>query len=323
MSKYRSKYDKSNYKKEDKYDDRDDDREDDKYNDKHDDKDDKHQDEDREDDRDDESEDDTEEFPITNLLKYFGSNNIQVRGIFSYEERVTIIFIYFMNTGISLFIYIPSKYYIKIDSSVKNYMHISMKNEDEPSVDKSLFINSKMKSNRKLFETSFIRVKPLLEDSNYKLAHIDKEMVVYIDRHNESINTFSFNTPFNKSGFYFMIDLENFYKSASNIESEIQSMELLLNSKMYKTYESEIGDLKKVLVEMTGNVKEFSSSKEVTTFIERTKRVNDVIQKNKSVGKSVTDCLEVAEKIRENNMFKLFYYEKIATFLNELKELNQ
>ena len=202
-------------------------------------------------------------------------------------------------------------------------MHVSMKNEDEPSVDKSLFINSKMKSNRKLFETSFLRVKPLLEDSNYKLAHIDKEMIVYIDRHNESINTFSFNTPFNKSGFYFMLDLENFYKSASNIESEIQSMELLLNTKMYKTYETELGDLKKVLVEMTGNIKEFSSSKEITTFIERIKRVNDVIQKNKSGGKSVTDCLEVSEKIRENNMFKLFYYEKIITFLNEIKELNQ
>ena len=69
--------------------------EDDKY-DKEDDRDDRE--DDREDDRDDDrdEEDETEEFPITNLLKYFSSNNIQIRGIFSYEERVTIIFIYFL-----------------------------------------------------------------------------------------------------------------------------------------------------------------------------------------------------------------------------------
>ena len=321
MSKYRSKYETSKYKDvkndDDKYDDRYD-KEDDKY-DKEDDK------YDREDDRDDDKdeEDETEEFPITNLLKYFGTHNIHIRGIFSYEERVTILFIYFMNTGISLFIYIPSKYYMKIDSSVKNYMHISMKSEDDPSVDKSLFINSKMKSNRKLYETSFNRIKPLLEESNYKLAHVDKEMLVYIDRHNEDINTFSFNTPFNKSGFYFMIDLENFYKSASNIETEIQSMELLLNSKMYKVYDTELNDVRKVLLEVATNVKEFSSSKEITTYNERIKRVNDIINKNKGLGKSVTDCLEVAEKIRINNMTKLFYYEKIVTFLNEIKELNE
>lgn len=317
MSKYRSKYETTKYK-DDKIDD-------DKYDDKYDKEDDKYDKEDDRDDREDErdDEDETEEFPITNLLKYFATNNIHIRGIFSYEERVTILFIYFMNTGINLFIYIPSKYYMKIDSSVKNYMHISMKSEDESSVDKSLFINSKMKSNRRLFETSFNRIKPLLEESNYKLAHVDKEMLVYIDRHNEDINTFSFNTPFNKSGFYFMIDLENFYKSASNIETEIQSMELLLNSKMYKVYETELNDVKKVLLEVATNVKEFSSSKEISTYNERIKRVNDIINKNKGIGKSVTDCLEVAEKIRVNNMAKLFYYEKIVTFLNEIKELNE
>jgi len=268
-------------------------------------------------------EDETEEFPIGNLLKYFSNNNIQIRGIFSYEERVTIIFIYFLNSGISLFIYVPSKYYIKIDSSVKNYMHISMKSEDEPSIDRSLFINSKMKSNRRMFETSFHRIKPLLEDSNYKLTHVDKEMLIYLDRHNEEVNTFSFNTPFNKKGFYFMIDLENFYKSAGNTEREIQSMEMLLNTKMYKVYDTELSDLKKTLIEIATNVKEFSSSKEITTYNDRIKRVNEVMIKNKNLGKSVTDCLEVAEKIREKNLSTLFYYEKIITFLNEIKELNE
>jgi hypothetical protein len=77
------------------------------------------------------------------------------------------------------------------------------------------------------------------------------------------------------------------------------------------------------MVNSISNVKEFSSSKEITTYNDRIKRVNEVMIKNKNLGKSVTDCLEVAEKIREKNLSTLFYYEKIITFLNEIKELNE
>ena len=79
----------------------------------------------------DDVEDDDEEYEISNLLTYFKKNNINVNGIFTYESRTVFLFIQYQNSGVDLFIYIPSKYYIKPDNSVKNYFLINMKAVDE------------------------------------------------------------------------------------------------------------------------------------------------------------------------------------------------
>jgi hypothetical protein len=270
---------------------------------------------------DDESEDDTEEYPINNLIKYLSANKIGIHGIFSYEGRVVFIFVHYIQTGLDLFIYVPSKYYIKVDESVKNFLHISLRKEEEPSVDKSLFINSRYINNRKMIETSFDRIRPLLEDSSCKISYIDKEIMVYIDRHNEGVDSFSFNTPFNRKGFYFIVDLENFYKGGKGLEKEIHNLELLLNTKIYKVYDRELKDLSNTLSDLITSVKNFSGDKQSSTFSSRVKRVNDVIVKNLQNGKTVTDCTQVMSKIREDNFNNIFYYENIIHFLNEIKEL--
>jgi|LauGreDrversion4_2_1035121.scaffolds.fasta_scaffold138379_4 hypothetical protein len=278
-------------------------------------------DEDRADDNYENDEDEISEYPITNLIKYFNNNNIGINGIFSYEGRVIVILIHFLNTGSDLLIYIPSKYYIKIDSSVKNYLHISLKREEEPAVDRSLFVNTRYLNVRKTIETSFDRIKPLLQDSVYKFAYANKELLVYIDRYNEGIEVFSFNTPFNRTGFYFIVDLENFYNLGKNIEKEIQNAEMLLNSKMYKVYDNEIQDVTKTLTEVFNDVKSFSGKGENELYITRMKKLNEIIGKNKNYGKSVTDCLDVVNKVRKDNFSKLMYIEKVIHFLNEIKEL--
>ena len=51
------------------------------------------------------------------------------------------------------------------------------------------------------------------------------------------------------------------------------------------------------------------------------KKLNEIIGKNKSYGKSVTDCLDVVNKVRKDNFSKLMYIEKVIHFLNEIKEL--
>lgn len=269
----------------------------------------------------DESEDEVEEYPINNLIKYFSMNNIGIHGIFSYEGRVVFIFIHYINTGLDLFIYIPSKYYIKVDDSVKNFLHISLRKDEDSAIDKSLFINSKYINNRRMIETTLDRFRPLLEDSSCKISYVDKEILVYVDRYNSGIDSFSFNIPFNRKGFYFIIDLENFYKSAKGLEKEINNLELLLNTKIYKVYDRELKDLSDTLKELSENVKNFNGEKQNQTYSNRLKRVNEVITRNIQGGKTTTDCTQLISRIREDNFNSLFYFENVIHFLNEIKEL--
>jgi hypothetical protein len=281
--------------------------------DKYDDQDDKY--------RDDEEDDDTEEYPINNLIKYFSANQISIHGIFSYEGRVVFLFIQYVQSGLDLFIYIPSKYYIKVDDSVKNFLHISLRKDEYDAVDKSLFINSKYINNRHMIEKSFYRMKPLLEDSNCKIVYVDKELLIYIDRHNEGVDTFNFNTPFNRKGFYFIVDLENFYKGGKGLEKEINNLELLLNTKIYKVYDKELKDVSSILSQLSDTVKKFEAEKQTQTYVNRLKKVNEIMGKNIQSGKTTTDCVQLISRIREDNFNNIFFYEKIIHFLNEIKEL--
>jgi hypothetical protein len=78
----------------------------------------------------DDYQDDVEEYEISNLLNYFKKNNIGVNGIFTSEGRTIFLLIQYLSSGIDLFIYIPSKFSIKPDNSVKNYFHINMKADE-------------------------------------------------------------------------------------------------------------------------------------------------------------------------------------------------
>jgi len=270
----------------------------------------------------DSSEDEDEEFPIINLIKYFNTNNIAISGILSYESRVIFIFLHYLNSGLDLLLYIPSKYYIKVDSSVKNYLHISLKVEDEESPHNSIFINSKVTFNRKLYEDMFNRYKPLLEESYYKMCHIDKELLVYINRYND-IESYSFNSPFNKEGFYYMIDLENFYKVSTNIEKELMNIDIMYTSKVYKTIDIELSNMKIDVSEIENEIRTFSSNKKISQYTDRMKKVNDILANNKAGNKSVQDCTMLISKIREDNLKNIFGMEMIIKFLKDYKEIKK
>ena len=172
-----------------------------------------------------------------------------------------------------------------------------------------------------MIESSLDRIRPLLEDSHCKISYVDKEIMVYVDRYNEGVDSFSFNSPFNKKGFYFIIDLENFYKGAKGLEKEINNLELLLNTKIYKVYDRELKDLSTTLNSLTANVKSFNGEKHNQVFMDRMKKVNSVIVKNSNSGKTITECTELISKIREDNFTNIFYYENIIHFLNEIKDM--
>ena len=172
-------------------------------------------------------EDEVEEYEIGNLLSYFKKNNINVNGIFTHEGRTVFLFIQYQNSGLDLFIYIPSKYYIKPDNSVKNYFLINMKSEEEEEGTSSMFSNGRKNILKVSTENSLTRFVPVFQDSIYKLVYINKELLSYINRY-DGVDTFTFSSPFNKDGYYFMTDLENFYKEGTNLEKNLMNNETLL-----------------------------------------------------------------------------------------------
>ncbi len=272
-------------------------------------------------------EDDSEEFQISNILDYFKKNNIQVNGIFTYENVVRFLFIQYKNSGIDVFLYIPSKYIIKPDNSIKNYFNVNLtleeQNEDEPPVVPSIFINSGASELlKKSIEQSLNRLVPLFSELNYKLVYIDREFLSYINRYN-SVETFTFINPFNKEGAYFMIDLEKFYKVGSTIEKDLHNMETLLYTKVYNTFDNELPQLYDTLTQVSLEGKKFSGRESINKYLDRTKKVNQIFEKSKQNGRGVNDCLNVISNIRKDNFNKIIYMEKIIQLLKELKELNK
>jgi hypothetical protein len=271
----------------------------------------------------DDYQDDVEEYEISNLLNYFKKNNIGVNGIFTSEGRTIFLLIQYLSSGIDLFIYIPSKFSIKPDNSVKNYFHINMKadEDEEDETEPSLFLNNSnnMKS---IAEKNLKRFVPLFEESIYKLVYINKENLCYINRYN-SVDSFSFTSPFNKNGYYFMTDLENFYKEANNLEKNVLMQETLLYSKINNTFDNNLPLLYSTLTDVSVDAKKFSGRTESELYNNRIKKINSVIEKNKKEGKSIAECINVLSNVRTHNLKNIFYMEKVIQFLKEIKEMKE
>ena len=265
-------------------------------------------------------EDEVEEYEIGNLLSYFKKNNINVNGIFTHEGRTVFLFIQYQNSGLDLFIYIPSKYYIKPDNSVKNYFLINMKSEEEEEGTSSMFSNGRKNILKVSTENSLTRFVPVFQDSIYKLVYINKELLSYINRY-DGVDTFIFSSPFNKDGYYFMTDLENFYKEGTNLEKNLMNNETLLYTKVYSTFDNELPKLYSTLTNISVDSKKFSGKTENQTYISRLKRISDIMVKNKMEGKGINDCLNLISTVRSGNIKSMFYMEKIIQFLKEINEM--
>ena len=267
--------------------------------------------------------DEVEEYEISNLLNFFKKNSIAVNGIFTFEGRTVFLFIQYLLTGIDFFIYIPSKFVIKPDSSVKNYFHINMKEEEqEESNTVSIFKSKSTPEMTTISKESLERFVPLFEDSVYKLVYINKEGLSYINRY-DSVDKFTFTNPFNKNGYFFMTDLENFYKESSNLEKNLLSQETLLFTKINNAFDSQLPYLYNVLTEVSVDAKKYSGKNENDLYNARIKKINGIISNNKKEGKSTVECINVMSNLRSHNLKNIFYMEKIIQFLKEIKEMKE
>jgi hypothetical protein len=268
--------------------------------------------------------DEVEEYEISNLLNFFKKNSIAVNGIFTFEGRTVFLFIQYLLTGIDFFIYIPSKFVIKPDSSVKNYFHINMKEEEqeeEPNT-VSIFKSKSTPEMTTISKESLERFVPLFEESVYKLVYINKEGLSYINRY-DTVDKFSFTNPFNKNGYFFMTDLENFYKESSNLEKNLLSQETLLFTKINNAFDSQLPYLYNVLTEVSVDAKKYSGKNENDLYNARIKKINGIISNNKKEGKSTVECINVMSNLRSHNLKNIFYMEKIIQFLKEIKEMKE
>jgi len=272
------------------------------------------------DDEEDRVEDEVEEYEISNLLSFFKKNNIGVNGIFTFEGRTVFLFIQYLLTGIDFFIYIPSKFVIKPDNSVKNYFHINMKVDEEESDKISIFKSNSTPDMMNISKESLERFIPLFEDSIYKLVYINKEGMSYINRYDE-VDKFFFTNPFNKNGYFFMTDLENFYKESSNLEKNLLSQETLLFTKINNAFDGHLPSLYKILTDVSVEAKKYSGKNENDLYNTRIKKINSIIEKNKKEGKSNTECINVMSNVRSHNLKTIFYMEKVIQFLKEIKEM--
>jgi hypothetical protein len=268
--------------------------------------------------------DEVEEYEISNLLNFFKKNSIAVNGIFTFEGRTVFLFIQYLLTGIDFFIYIPSKFVIKPDSSVKNYFHINMKEEEqeeEPNT-VSIFKSKSTPEMTTISKESLERFVPLFEESVYKLVYINKEGLSYINRY-DTVDKFSFTNPFNKNGYFFMTDLENFYKESSNLEKNLLSQETLLFTKINNAFDSQLPYLYTVLPDFSVDATKYSGKNENDLYNARIKKINGIISNNKKEGKSTVECINVMSNLRSHNLKNIFYMEKIIQFLKEIKEMKE
>lgn len=272
------------------------------------------------DDEEDRVEDEVEEYEISNLLSFFKKNNIGVNGIFTFEGRTVFLFIQYLLTGIDFFIYIPSKFVIKPDNSVKNYFHINMKVDEEESDKISIFKSNSSPDIIDISKENLQRFIPLFEESIYKLVYIGKEGMSYINRYDD-VDKFTFTNPFNKNGYFFMTDLENFYKESSNLEKNLLSQETLLFTKINNAFDLQLPSLYKILTDVSVETKKYSGKTENDLYNGRIKKINTIIQNNKREGKSNTECINVMSNVRSHNLKTIFYMEKVIQFLKEIKEM--
>lgn len=271
--------------------------------------------------------DDVEEYEISNILNYFKSNNISVNGIFTFEGRTVFILIQYQNTGLELFIYIPSKFYIKPDHSIKNYFHINLKmeekDEDDTSVPNIFSVNKNNTVNEILkqsMEGSLKRFVPLFEDLSFKLVYANKEILSYINRYN-SVETFIFSNPFNRNGYYYMLDLEKFYGEGKDLEKSLSNTETLLYTKVYNVFDGEIPKLYNLITDISVDVKKFSGKSENSKHNERMSKIKTVMNNNISQGKGIGDCIKLIGSVRDGNLKNIFYMEKVIQFLKEIEQM--
>lgn len=262
-----------------------------------------------------------EVFKVSTLVSHLNKQNIQIKAVFAYENRVVFLFISYLHIGLECFIYVPSKYNIQAEKSIGMPLYELAFDESESSSrsEDSLFVNqtvtTTVRKDRKEKSNSMSRFIPLLAEQPYKMLYIDKYYMVYIDRHNE-VASFIVSSPTIADGYYFTTDMEYFLKcgSASKIYGEIKQCEKALCNTVYSKINTSMIDNRATLVLLQQKLRELNPMVKNELYGKRVYKLDEVLAKGKN-----DSAIKLANKLRNDNFETMFDMEKWIYILNSLK----
>jgi len=260
-----------------------------------------------------------EVFKISSLLVHLKKQNIDIKSVFSFENRLVFIYITYRDIGLEMFVYIPSKYNIQTEKSIglPSY-ELGIDDGDDNKSDDSIFINetvtTAVRKARKEKSSSLSRFVPLLAEQPYKLILVDDYYMVYIDRHNEVTSFILSSPPINK-GYFFMTDMEYFLKTTGHkIYNEIRHREKALCDTVYNKINTSMIDNRATLVQLQQRLRDLNPERAKLMYNQRLQKIDTILSKGKN-----DSCVNLSNKIRGENFNNMFDMEKCVHILNSLK----
>ena len=261
-------------------------------------------------------------YKISNLNAKFQEVGIDLQTIFTYEKRIIMLEV--IAETFKFFIYIPSKYEMHIDNAFRLLGIATYELNDEPS-DSSLDEPDTLFYSKLPIETlrrkkmsmtkSLHRFLPLVSESPVKLLYIDEYFISYITRHNDVDSLISL-SPYNKEkGYFYIIDLEFFYKNVSKLSSEFSKFEKALNKVVYDKLAVEVEGTKKSIDKAQKMLVAVNPIKEQIEFSQRVDELNKFYLVDKHKEKARTNLIG----LRSLNLNKIFDFENITYMMKEFK----
>ena len=257
-------------------------------------------------------------FELSNLLSFLQKTKISVNGIFTYDNRTVFLLLMYLNTGVEFLLYIPSKFNIKSDNSIKNYPQVNLTIEEEDE-ENNFHTASYEQEIRKRTENMMNRFIKVVKDGIYKMAIVQKTYMTVINRH-DSVESYIFTNPFVSTGVYFVIELETFYKMASSLDRDILNFEQLFTNKILSGVDVEINRITPVLNKVYKDINSFSSRQLSTKYSERVDKLSNLMITNRGTSK-MADIYNLFSRVRTDNLEKLIYYEEVVNFFKDIKDM--
>jgi hypothetical protein len=224
----------------------------------------------------------------------------------------------YLNTGVEFLLYIPSKFNIKSDNSIKNYPQVNLTIEEEDE-ENNFHTVSYEQEIRKRTENMMNRFVKVVKDGIYKMAIVQKTYMTVINRH-DAVESYIFTNPFVSTGVYFVIELETFYKMASSLDRDILNFEQLFTNKILSGVDVEINRITPILNKVYKDINTFSSRQLSAKYTERIDKLSNLMITNKGTSK-MTDVYNLFSRVRTDNLEKLIYYEEIVNFFKDIKDM--
>jgi hypothetical protein len=263
-------------------------------------------------------EEEEEVFELSNLLSFLQKTKISVNGIFTYDNRTVFLLLMYLNTGVEFLLYIPSKFNIKSDNSIKNYPQVNLTIEEEDE-ENNFHTVSYEQEIRKRTENMMNRFVKVVKDGIYKMAIVQKTYMTVINRH-DAVESYIFTNPFVTTGVFFVIELETFYKMASSLDRDILNFEQLFTNKILSGVDVEINRITPILNKVYKDINSFSSRQLSAKYTERVDKLSNLIITNRGTSK-MTDVYNLFSRVRTDNLEKLIYYEEIVNFFKDIKDM--